>query len=723
LELLESAEALRAADQAAEAIRKLEEALRLEGPLEAEIGAEIRLRLADCHTEMGDHGAAQDALASLLRSTPDETWRARALTRVARAKCYLGDFDTSMEFSREALQALAGTSLHAETAMAMQWLGNALQEAGRIPEAHEIFRDAVALARLSQEKFRLASCLGSLARLDLQRSQYRDGRDRYQECIGLAESLGHRKEVARGHLNLSLCLFHLGDWARSEQEAELARRLFCELNDPRGEALCLLALCRLARRRREDATGLLAQATKLAEKSGYRRARLLAIEEQADLAREAGNFKRAQEQYGELLQLSSPDAPGGDVSYEVRVRLGLIQLESGQLAEADRLATQALQDATRADDVREQAFILTALARIHQRLGHEEQARVAIRGAIRTLERLETPYDLAQALEAAAEILSDPALLERAHELYEQLGLETRPKGKAKKARFVAVAPKTKKLVATAQKLGTLGTSILLAGETGVGKAVYARFIHESGPRADRYFGVLNCANWSEARMEAGKAPHPSELLERAKGGTVLLKGVDKARPALQELLVGAIEGKGGAASMAGDEATRPQVISTTNEDLKRLVDQARFLKDLYFRLTGFVLNIPPLRERIEDIEDLAEQLAAQELPEDVLEALRKYTWPGNVRELKNALASAVFFAGDAELGRKHLPDSVKEPGPTPQTLPERIEALERREIGEALERTGNNKRAAARALGVSRKGLIDRLKRLDMWDEYGRVG
>jgi transcriptional regulator with PAS, ATPase and Fis domain len=174
--------------------------------------------------------------------------------------------------------------------------------------------------------------------------------------------------------------------------------------------------------------------------------------------------------------------------------------------------------------------------------------------------------------------------------------------------------------------------------------------------------------------------------------------------------------------SMAGEDSTGPQVISTTNEDLERLVDHARFLKDLYYRLTAFVLVVPPLRERIEDVEKLAEQFAGYELPGEVVEALRKHSWPGNVRELRNALTTAVFLAGDAPIARQHLPDNVKVYSGEAQTLPQRIESLERLEIREALERPGNNKRAAAKALGVSRKGLIDRLKRLQMWNEFGRA-
>jgi DNA-binding NtrC family response regulator len=724
LELQDSAEALRAAQHPAEAIARLEEALHLEGPLEDSVVAEIRVQLADCHSEMNNHVAAQEAIGPLLEKAPDEVWRARALARLARAKFYLGDLELATGLYGDALRILAGAPLPAETAMALQWLGNALQGGGKTTEAHEAFRDAVALARLSQDNFRLASCLASLALLNIQRSQYKEARPQYEKCIALLEAIGHRRQVARAHLNLSVCLFYLGDWVGADREIERAQRLYGELSDLRGSALCKLALYRLARRRGEDTRQMLLEATELAEKSGYRRARLLALEERADIAREAGDLGEAEELYEKLFQLATPEAPGGDISYETRARLGLVRLESGRVEEAEQLTEEALEGAIDASDLREEAFCRTALARVQQSVGQEERATSEVQRAIRILEKIETPYELAQALEVGGEILGRPRFLERARDLYRSLGLAkatTRGTGGVEE-RFVAVSAKGRDLVKTARRLGQVQTSILLTGETGVGKSLFARLIHEKSPRAQAAFGVLNCANWSEGRVQAKRAPDPVSLFEETAGGTVLLKSVDLAKPALQEILIGALESARRDVGMPPEDAPGLQVISTTREDLERLVEQGRFLSELYYRLTGLVIEVPPLRERIDDVNELAQRFTSRTLPADVLQLLRKHAWQGNVRELRNVLRSAVFAAGDEELVREHFPEALGEPRGEPQTLPERIEALERREIRAALERTGNNKRIAARELGVSRKGLIDRLKRLHMWDEYGRT-
>lgn len=722
--LFDEAEALRAADQPAAAIAKLERALRHEGPLDPVLLGEITLRLVDCLTEVNDHTGAQAAVTPFLEEAPDELWRARSKVRLARAKYYLGDLDAAIGFGRDALRVLAHTNLHAETAMALQWLGTALQESGRVSEASETFRDAVALARLAEDPGRHASGLGSLGRLKVQQSEYRDARRLFEECLSLMERSGRRKNVARTLLNLSVCSLYLGDWARAEEEAERALRLFRELGDERGMAQAKLALCRLARRQRADARPLLEEASELAERCDFRRARLIVIYERADIAREAGRLHEAAEEYGRLLELARPEAPGGDITYAGRRSLALVHLAEGRFSAAERLAAQALRDASRACDARESALCRVALAGVHNAVGRRERAGEEIEEAIQVLERLETPYELAEAHETAAAIFPGavtPGHRERARQLRASLGLEAAPRRiERTEIEFVAVAPRSRNIVATAHRIGSLDVTVLLKGETGVGKTLVARLIHDAGPRKREPFAVLQCAGWSERRMEGGSAPDPAVLFESTARGTVLLHNVDKAAPTLQEQLIGALESSG-STTRAAVEDRPPHVISTTCEDLQQLVGRGRFLGELYYRLTGFVLEIPPLRERSDDIDELAERIAGRRLPEEVLAVLRQHTWPGNVRELRSVLQGALFLAGDAPLSQHHLPDSVKAQEREPSTLPERIEVLERREIREILERTGNNKLVAARELGVSRKGLIDRLKRLGMWEEYGR--
>jgi DNA-binding NtrC family response regulator len=704
--LLASAEALRGADAPADAATKLAGALRFEGPLDPLSIAEIRLKLADCYSDANDHVAAQQALVPLLADPPDDLSVARAKVRLARAKYFFGDVEAAIDLCRDGLRVLARSNDPGETAVALKRLGIALQEAGRNAEADEAIRDAVALARLADDKAILASCLGSAARVNVQRSRYRAARAQYEDCLVLAEAAGHRKEVARDHLNLSVCSFYLGEWERSERETRRALRLYRELGDKRGMALCELALGRLARRRGSGGSRHLRQAASLAEECGFRRARLLVIEERAELEFERGNFAEAAAEYEKLRELATPEAPGGDISYEVRWRLALVRHETGRTEEAERLATEALADAERAGDERETALCMLALARLHRSARPEDAAREVER-AIRILEKLETPYELVVALESATGVVH----LERARQIRRELRIENEPKGKP--VEIVALEPSSRRLVSMARRLAAGRTPILIRGETGVGKTLLARLIHESGPRAAHELTILRCAGWSETRAETGQAPDPSDLFQRAARGTVVLDGLGAASAALQRRLVAAWDG-------AGEQG--PRVITTVSEDPGRLPLQGGVLKELWYRIGGLVLEIPPLRTRPADLRRLAEVFAGGPLSPDVVEALSVHSWPGNVTELGNVIAFAKFQAGEKPITRRHLPELIGDDMVQHQGLPEKIQALERREIARALEQTGNNKRAAAKALGISRKGLIDRLKRLEMWSEFGRT-
>ncbi|HMB67854.1 MAG TPA: helix-turn-helix domain-containing protein, partial [bacterium] len=170
-------------------------------------------------------------------------------------------------------------------------------------------------------------------------------------------------------------------------------------------------------------------------------------------------------------------------------------------------------------------------------------------------------------------------------------------------------------------------------------------------------------------------------------------------------------------------------IIAITNEPLPAPGERGRILPTLLHRLSAFRIEVPPLRDRVADIVPLCQRLLADRpaaerlvLAPETAEALSAYAWPGNGRELRNVIEGAAWNARDHGVLRpEHLPVPVADAATgTPKGLPARIAALERREIRAAMARTGGNKKRAAELLGVSRKGLIDRLKRLGLWQEYG---
>ena len=292
-------------------------------------------------------------------------------------------------------------------------------------------------------------------------------------------------------------------------------------------------------------------------------------------------------------------------------------------------------------------------------------------------------------------------------------------------------------VVALARKVMGGDTTVLLLGETGTGKELFARLLHAGGPRRARPFVAQNCGALSESLLESelfghirgaftGATGDRKGLFEEADGGTVFLDEVGEMSPATQLRLLRVLQESeirrvGAAASRKVDV----RVIAATNVDLEAEVHAGRFRKDLYYRLSVFPILLPPLRERLQDIPALAEhflrihrQRAHRAIPgftADALRCLRAYPFPGNVRELENEVERAVALAEDGQpIGVEHLSERIRAgavgPAPLP-TLNEAVERLKRRMIEDALRECGSKTRAAER-LGLTRQSLQQMLRR-----------
>ncbi|MCK7545617.1 sigma-54 dependent transcriptional regulator [Marinobacter bryozoorum] len=296
----------------------------------------------------------------------------------------------------------------------------------------------------------------------------------------------------------------------------------------------------------------------------------------------------------------------------------------------------------------------------------------------------------------------------------------------------------------TVQRVASSSTGrVLLLGESGTGKAVVARAIHEQSPRAEGAFVEINCAALPEQLIEAelfgaekgaytGAHQKRSGLVSLAHGGTLFLDEIGELPLSLQAKFLHFLENGdyrpvGATASHTADV----RVVAATNRSLEEEVRAGRFREDLYFRLNVIELTIPPLRERGEDLQELLDRFieaqAREEgcrpvtIPPETLERLQAYNWPGNVRELRNLVERLTILHPGQRIRPDQLPhefhpveDSTSDQAAT-TSLEQKLEHTERQMIRQALDQTGGHKGKAAEQLGMSRHAFKRRLQRLGL--------
>jgi len=282
--------------------------------------------------------------------------------------------------------------------------------------------------------------------------------------------------------------------------------------------------------------------------------------------------------------------------------------------------------------------------------------------------------------------------------------------------------------------------TVLITGENGTGKELVARAVHRQNFRRKGPFVVANCSAYSPTLLESelfghekgaftGAIRQKKGRIERAQGGTLFLDEIGDISLATQVLLLRFLQDH--CFERVGGEETieaNVRVLAATNRDLRREVEEGRIREDLYYRLNVFSINVPPLRERKEDIPQLSrhfldkfsvkEGKGIREISPDAMQALMDYNWPGNVRQLENALSYAVIISQDETIKGKHLPPFLKEAAGEPVQIS--LSENERRLILRALEESNWNKHDAARRLQVSRSTLYSKIRRYGLEKEAG---
>lgn len=311
--------------------------------------------------------------------------------------------------------------------------------------------------------------------------------------------------------------------------------------------------------------------------------------------------------------------------------------------------------------------------------------------------------------------------------------------------RIIGESDVVKRTVAETQRVAQTEATVLLLGESGTGKELFARAVHHLSTRRDKPFVAINCAAIPETLIEnelfghergafTGAADRRQGKFELAAGGSVFLDEIGELPLSVQGKLLRAIEEKtidriGGRAPVSVDV----RVIAATNKDLKLAVDNGQFRGDLFFRLAVFPIEIPPLRDRGDDVTLLARHFAADlgrelrgreaQMSDDAIDALKRHRWPGNVRELENAIERACILSDTMKLEPSDLglnstatddADSLQQldlSGTLSDVAHRALRLVERRKIQTALAANDGNKSKTAEDLGVSYKTLLNKIK------------
>jgi len=760
-------DACRAASRFRDAIEAYTEAMELRGgDLTPDQEADLRVRIAESHVELGDIDSADRAIAPAVKLDPRRVLPGtRGAVHCVRGYVALnrGEYDETVRHATTAWSELRSTGENTRLAQALTCRGHGHRRLGRLAEAREDYGDALAAARRAGNEHEIGLCASNLGFLLWQSGRFREARDFHRRALEIHERTGSDAHVSRELFALAIDEFHCGDWQQADALLTRCDERAEQAGDARLAGAVAIQRGRLALRRGQDPRADLEKALRLAERGGWTHDRIVIGQLLGDAALERGDWSEARRILVETLALAEESSPRGEPVADTAWRLALAEEATG---DPEGRALDLLATAIEIVEGRDQRFPLAmarrALGLVLARRDRMEEARGHLEFGVAVFRDLAMPFEEARSRVALAalhaECLKDASLaaplFREAEATFRALGAEREAAraaeglaaasgesvasrsdadGSEPFAEIVTAADVMQDAIECARRIAPSDIPVLVTGETGTGKELFARSIHRASARSRRPFLAVNCAAVTETLLEAelfghvkgaftGATSGRAGIFEAANGGTVFLDEIGKAPLSLQSKLLRVLD-TGEVRRVGGVEPihVRVRIVAATNRSLPDLVARGGFLPDLFYRLRGFEIEVPALRERKEDVALLFERFAGRPASEPARELLELHEWPGNVRELRNLAESAAFLAvGRGPIPLDALPDWIREAARRPRPRIASLEETERRALVKALEEAGGNRSRAARALGVSRQTLYTKMSKHGIGRENG---
>ncbi len=715
---------------------------------------DVRLRAAECFLELGELPAAEAALESLENRDLTEVepvTRGGLRTVHARLALYRGRAADAAAAAGEAWELLRGTDAHSRVARALAVRGHAHRQLGRIDDARESYLDALAAARRADDRHEAALASANLGSLLWLSGRYHEARTYHRRAVEIHEALDKDVHLARELFALAVDEFHAGEWTEAtallDRCAEVAERVA----DAWLASTVRIAKARLELVRGQDPRAALADARKHAAANGHDHDLVVIDQLLAECSIVRGEWSRARTTLLDALARARKASAESEPVADLLVRLARAE---DALGDPDGRVRDLLETALRIAAAREfrvvEGLALRAQGEFLARRDRGVEAVVALEKSVAVFRELRMPYETGRSLAVLGALRQDAGEMARGETEIREAAAAFRALGASRDAaraedelarsggsavapaaapgadpfaELVTVSAAMENAIGRARRIARSDLPVLVLGDTGTGKELFAKAIHRASARAQRPCLAVNCAALSETLLESelfghekgaftGAASRRAGIFEAAAGGTVFLDEIGKAPLSLQAKLLRVLD-TGEVRRVGGVEAIHVgvRIVAATNRDLDELVREGTFLPDLVYRLRGFEIRIPALKERPEDVALLFETFAGRPASAAAREILEAHDWPGNVRELRNLAESAAFLAsGRGPIPCDALPEWIRRAVTARAAEQASLAESERDAIEEALATAGGNRSRAARALGISRQTLYTKM-------------